>query len=356
MQSPDRPSIIIDGSPLRYLYTGLGQFTYHLLEEFGKRAVSGAQLTALVHPRYAERVPPGMPWMAANWFRRHSPSVLQPFLYPACRIWHMTTENTRLTGIPAGAKLILTIHGLHFLDEASPSEAALELSHVQSLVDRAEVITVVSQFTRDLVKEKLKTGSRIIEVIPNGVSQSQITASRPVWAPSRRFLFAVGTFFARKNFLALLPMMKHLQDFDLVVAGDANREYGNEVRAAISSQGLQARVVIPGEITDGEKRWLYENGEAYLFPSVSEGFGIPVIEAFFQGKPVFCSRHGSLPEVGSTYAYYWDEMTPEKMAGIVLAGLGSENQGRQEARKSYAKAFTWERAADGYRKIYSSLL
>lgn len=356
MQSPERPCIIIDSSPLRYLYTGLGQFTHHLLEELGKQASTDARLVALVHPRYAERVPEGMKWLSANWLRRHSPPFLQPFLYPACQVWHMTTENTRLTGIPTATKLILTIHGLHFLDEAPPQQAARELAHVQSLVDRADVITVVSQFTRNLVRKNLNTGGRSIEVIPNGISHSHAAAHRPSWAPQRKFLFTIGTFFARKNFLALLPMMHHVQEFDLVIAGDANRDYGNAVRAAVSSEELQSRVLVPGEITEGEKQWLYQNGEAYLFPSLSEGFGIPVIEAFAHGKPVFCSRHGSLPEIGSSQAYYWEALSPEPMANLVRSGIAEDDAARREARKSYAAAFTWERTAEGYRKIYSSLL
>lgn len=356
MRSPESPCIVIDGSPLRYLYTGLGQFTHHLLAELGKRSPAGMRLKALVHPGYTNRVPPGMPWIPAHWFRRHAPTIVQPFLYPDCHVWHMTTENTRLTGIPSAAKLILTIHGLHFLDESPPEEASRELAHVQALVDRASVITVVSQFTETLVRRKLRIGSRIIEVIPNGISQSKVEAQKPTWAPARKFLFTVGTFFARKNYLALLPMMKLLPDFDLVIAGDANREYGHRVRERIASAGLQSQVLMPGEVTEGEKQWLFKNGEAYLFPSVSEGFGIPVIETFFEGKPVFCSRHGSLPEVGASHAYYWDTLDAAAMAQVVSNGLSAESQDRINARRHYAAAFTWERAADGYRKIYSSLI
>lgn len=268
----------------------------------------------------------------------------------------MTTENTRLTGIPRSAKLVLTIHGLHFLDESPAAIAARELAQVQSLVNRAAVITVVSQFTKDLVSRKLNVGSRQIEVIPNGIARSGVRASKPGWAPGRKFLFTVGTFFARKNFLVLLPMLKHLPDFDLVIAGDTHHDYGREVREAVEAEDLQSRVWLPGEITEAEKQWLYENGEAYVFPSLSEGFGIPVIESFQLGKPVFCSRHGSLPEVGSSHAFYWDSFDPARMANLLVTKLAVETPELRAARMGYAQAFTWARVAERYQKIYRSLL
>lgn len=355
MRNRDSACVVVDGSPLRYLYTGLGQFSYHLLEELGKVPAADFRLIALVHPRFANRLPPGIDWTPANWLRRHAPPALQSRLFPGCDVWHMTTENTRLTGVPQKARVILTIHGLHFLDEAQKEEAARELAHVQSLVNRASVITVVSKFTEGLVRDRLTTGSRSIEVIPNGISRFHGAARRPAWAPSRKFLFTVGTFFDRKNYLVLLPMMHHLPDYDLVIAGDDNRDYGREVRSAVAMAGLQARVRLPGEVAETEKQWLYENGEAYLFPSLSEGFGIPVIETFQLGKPVFCSRHGSLPEIGSSFAFYWDTFDPAAMARLVDSKLAAENESLRNARRVYAAEFTWSRAALRYKEIYRSL-
>ena len=81
-----------------------------------------------------------------------------------------------------------------------------------------------------------------------------------------------------------------------------------------------------------------------------------MIEAFSHGMPVFCSRHGSLPEIGSSQAYYWEALEAEPMAKLIRSEIASEDAARKESRRSYAAAFTWERTAEGYRKIYSSLL
>lgn len=356
MSSHKVARVIIDSSSLRYLHTGLGQFSFHLLKELSKCSFPEGVLTAVAHPDCRALVPKEISWEAATWIRRHAPPLLQGHLYPSCAIWHMTSENTRLTGIPAKASLILTIHGLHFLDEYDGEASARELKRVQELVDRAAVIVTVSRFTADLVRKKLDTAGKTMEIIPNGIEHSVVDAVVPSWAPRQKFLFSIGTFFSRKNVHVLVPMMKWLPEYQLVLAGDCRHPYGDVVREAIQAEGLADRVLMPGEITAGEKQWLFEKGDAFLFPSLSEGFGIPIIEAFHRGKPVFCSRAGSLPEVGSTHAYYWDTMSPEHLAEKVKEGLASEKPEKILARTSYAGQFNWVAVAAAYLKIYRSLL
>lgn len=356
MPNPERSRIVIDSSPLRYLHTGLGQFTYHLLNELSKLPFPEATLIALVHPRYTDLIPKGISPESATWLRRHAPPALQSFLYRDCKVWHMTAENNRLTGVPKQAAVVLTLHGLHFLDEASPAEAQKALSKVQALVDRANVITVVSHFTDTLIRSRLAPGTKPIHVIPNGVSFENQSAQQPSWAPKEKFLFSIGTFFPRKNFHVLVPMMKHLPEYQLVLAGDNGSEYGTQVMEEVRKSGLADRVLFPGEVTQAEKQWLFEQGDALLFPSLSEGFGIPVIESFHHGKPAFCSRFGSLPEIGGEHAAFWDDEEPERMAAMVRNTLRQESPKLTHARKVYAKKFSWAEAAKVYQEIYRSLL
>ncbi|MDZ4716482.1 MAG: glycosyltransferase family 1 protein [Cytophagales bacterium] len=356
MPNFDRPRVIVDASPLRYLHTGLGQFSYHLLHELSVIPTPHYHLEALVHPRYQSLVPQGIQVKAASWLRRHAPQRIQPYMYGQCRVWHMTTENTRLTGTPTKAALVLTIHGLHFLDEETPSVAEHKLRGVQALVNQAEVITAVSQHTATLVRQTLDVRNKTIRVIPNGISFSGSTGLPPAWAPQKKFLFSVGTFFERKNLHVLIPMMKLLPEFTLILAGDFHHDYGTKVLDLIRAQEMGGQIITPGEISDVEKNWLYENGEALVFPSVSEGFGIPLLEAFHHGKPVFCSRFGSLPEVGKTYAYYWDDFQPEHMASLVAAKLRAAATEEQAERRKYAGQFSWSVTAGAYHEIYTALL
>ena len=79
------------------------------------------------------------------------------------------------------------------------------------------------------------------------------------------------------------------------------------------AKGLEERIILPGEISDMDKYWLYKNCEAFVFPSMYEGFGLPVIEAMNFGKPVFLSTFSSLPEVGGKYALYWENFDSQLM-------------------------------------------
>lgn len=356
MPNPEAARIVIDSSPLRYLNTGLGQFTFHLLHELSVLPFPDAKLCSLVHPRYAHLVPKGLAIEQATWLRRHASAAVQRHLYRACKVWHMTTENTRLTGVPKGTSVVLTIHGLHFLDESPADEASRELADVQKLVNSASVITVVSAFTADLVRNRLDVKSKPIQVIPNGIARQEIAPSTPTWAPKGKFLFSIGTFFSRKNFHVLIPMMKFFPEYTLILAGDNGHDYGDKVRTLVSDAAVENRILMPGEVTEGEKRWLYSQAEALVFPSVSEGFGIPLIEAFQQGTPVFCGRYGSLPEIGKDHAWYWDNFEPESMATRMREKLLLESTTSRLARVNYAAGFSWAAAAQEYQKIYRSLL
>ena len=355
MPNTEHPRIIFDASPLRYLHTGLGQFSFQLLQEFEKFPRE-FDVFALVHPDYQSFVPPGIAIEKASFTRRHSPAFIQQHLYRPCQLWHMTTENTRLTGIPSSAQVILTIHGLHFLDEDNKDRAAGHLAKVQKLIDRSDVITAVSHFTANLVREKLDMKQKRIEVIHNGISFGDGSTAIPAWAPAGRFIFSIGTFFSRKNFQVLLPMMNYLPEFKLVLAGNNRRPEGEFIRMEIGRLGLQNRVIMTGEITEPEKIWLYQHGDALVFPSISEGFGIPLIESFYYGKPVFCGRYGSLPEIGGDLAFYWENFDPVQMSDLVLKKLAEDRSEQKLLRKEYAKSFSWGNTARSFFKLYRRLL
>lgn len=356
MPNAESARIVIDGSPLRYLHTGLGQFSFHLLQELSRLPFPEARLFVLVHPDFAHLVPAGISLEPASWLRRHAPPQIQRHLFAPCSVWHMTTENTKLVGAPSGARVVLTIHGLHFLDEMNKADAARELKNVQCLVDRATVIAAVSRFTADLVREKLNTGDKDIRIIPNGISRTVVAPAIPSWAPTGRFFFSIGTFFERKNIHVLIPMMKFLPEFTLVLAGDVRGGYGKQIEDQVHAEGMGDRILMPGEVTESEKQWLYQQGEALFFPSVSEGFGIPLIEAFQQGKPVFCGRFGSLPEIGADHAYFWNDFEPEHMAAKVREKLLLEPKVDKSQRVTYADQFSWSSTARAYQKIYRSLM
>jgi glycosyltransferase involved in cell wall biosynthesis len=117
-------------------------------------------------------------------------------------------------------------------------------------------------------------------------------------------------------------------------------------------------VILPGEVSDGDRQWLYEHCEAFLFPSLTEGFGFPVLEAMQCGRPVFLSRRTSLPEIAGDMGYYFDGYEPAELAAVYRDGLARYQADPAFAMrlKDHAAGFSWVATARGYADVYAGLL
>ncbi|MBY0433888.1 MAG: glycosyltransferase family 4 protein [Cyclobacteriaceae bacterium] len=354
-----RAQILIESSSLRYINTGIGQYCFHLLRALSKLQHDNFELSAFATPSALTNISRlNVTQQNATWIRRHSPQFLMPYLFKKFDLWHITSESTKFTRIRNSTKVLLTIHGLHFVDELPWNEAKALLKYVQRLIDRADQITVVSDYTGNLVRQYLSVENVPIDRIYHGVDFSFSSITTPVDAPPGKFLFSIGTFFERKNFHSLLPFIKLLDDYSLIIAGNTSKHYGYFIQERINDLGLGNKVFLPGEINDSEKRWYYQNCKAFVFPSLSEGFGIPIIEAFYFGKPVFTTRNGSIPEIGKSIAHYWEGFDPLYMKKVFLEAMETTAQDPEfiSQRINYAKSFTWEEAAANYCSLYNRLL
>ena len=152
--------------------------------------------------------------------------------------------------------------------------------------------------------------------------------------------------------------MKHFTDHKLIIAGNKDTNYGNKIESEIRKLNLEDRIILPGKINDSNKQWLYANCEALLFPSLAEGFGLPVIEAMNEGKPVFLSKHTSLPEIGGNLAFYFDNFDDNHMSNLIHSKLDylSNNKRDFEAElKKYADQFNWENCITKYMDLYRKI-
>src|SRR5690606_41662991 len=103
-------------------------------------------------------------------------------------------------------------------------------------------------------------------------------------APRQPFLFAIGEVAPKKNFGVLVDLIARLPGYSLVIAGRKNTPYAAQIEERVRELGLTDRIHLPGIISDSDRYWLYQNFTALAFPSLGEGFGLPVIEAMSLGK------------------------------------------------------------------------
>jgi len=273
-------------------------------------------------------------------------------------IWHVTTTLSWYR--PYGNKTvnIYTIHDLNFLheDEYTEPQRKRYLSLIQQRINRADYLTFISEFARKQAVEYLELGDKPYSIIYNGCNVPEQIIDQPRYVPQKRFLFSIGQFHSRKNF-HVLPALLVDNEYELVIAGLNDFPYTAKVIEQAKNLGVADRLKLIGAISDEEKFWYYKNCLAFAFPSIGEGFGLPVLEAMYFGKPVFLSRCTSLPEVGGDLAYYFGDFDADHMKQVFEDGMHHyECKNPKQKIIERAKSFNWKNAADEYINVYRKFL
>jgi glycosyltransferase involved in cell wall biosynthesis len=144
---------------------------------------------------------------------------------------------------------------------------------------------------------------------------------------------------------------------ELVIAGPADDpDYLHYMKDSARRLGVDEKLRMLGPITEAEKSWYYQNCYAFAFPSLSEGFGLPVAEAMSVGKPLFLSDKTALPEIGKDVAFYFSDFDEHYMQHVFISGMESYKKHRMEDRiKKRSSEFCWQKAASQYIDLYRSL-
>lgn len=270
------------------------------------------------------------------------------------RLWH-SLHQVNKTKPPLGSPVrVLTVHDLNPLHVANAAwERWRALQRAKGLATRTDQMVAISQHTADDVVQQLGWRGPMA-VIHNGATDLSAALQEPLPGrdPARPFLFHLSRMSASKNPQAILGLAAAWPEMDFVFCGPASEE----------AKALRAEVRLPNvsfhlTISDAQKAWAYAHCAGFLFPSLTEGFGLPPVEAMYFGKPVFLARRTCLPEIGGDAAHYFDAFDAPSMKVVVQAGLA---QGAEPARIAAVKAraahFSWDRCAAQYLALYRSLL
>ena len=308
-------------------------------------------------------------WLYRLWYRVRLPVPVQWATGPL-DLFH--SPDFVLPPTSGNIPTLLTVHDLSFLHypETFPDALVDYLNRIVPWsVNRSTHILADSIATREDLLSLWQVPAEKVTVLYSGVSERfrpledsrKITAVRQKYGLDERpYVLAVGTVQPRKNYQMLIrafrPVAMHLPH-DLAFAGGKGwLDVG--MKSEVERQGLNERVRFTGFVADEDLPALYCGASMLAFPSLYEGFGLPVLEAMACGLPCIISDASSLPEVGGDAAIQIPP-TNETMWAEAMLGLltDEEKQAKMiEAGFSQARSFSWNKAARKLVKVYNSLL
>lgn len=282
-----------------------------------------------------------------------------PFSLPKVDVWHSTYQCFRYLRKSAQTRQVITIHDLNFLYEKSTAKANRRLRILQRKINQADAIIAISQFVADDIQKNLALHGKPLKVIYNAVDDLQHhPAIKPAFlTEDTPFFFSLGAIRKKKNLHVLLDVMARLPAHKLIIAGNLDsQDYLAYLNQRIDELKLK-NVHIVGPVSTEEKVWLYQHAEALLFPSLFEGFGLPVIEAMQFGTPVFTSNMSSLPEIGCGHSIIWKNFSPDYMTEILVSNLAliRSDHARIVQMKNYAANFSLEKHIQNHFDLYRQL-
>lgn len=301
--------------------------------------------SAYPHDEFLRCYRPGKYWSAPGASRKR---LLLSSL-PTFRADLFHGLNQRLDRRPA-KRVVCTFHDLFVLtaEYSSPEFRARFAAQAQNAARNADLIIAVSRFTAHQVSDLLDVEPSRIRVVPHGVHpppQSQQLREKLV-------LF-VGALQTRKNLVRLIEAFEAMPpDWRLVLAG-APSGFG----AQAILERVHARIEVTGYLPAPQLEELYARASIFAFPSLDEGFGIPVLEAMARGLPVITSNCSALPEVAGDAALLVSPLETSEIAAALMRLASDANLRQQLSSRGLerAKMFSWEQAVAATYSIYREL-
>jgi glycosyltransferase involved in cell wall biosynthesis len=308
-------------------------------------------------------------WLYRLWYRARLPVSVQRFM-GKLDIFH--SPDFVLPPVSGSIPTLLTVHDLSFVHfpEVYPEVLVNYLNKVVPWsVERATYILADSAATKQDLMETWQVPDEKVAVLYSGVGsafgrvedEDEITAVRQKYnLGDVPYLLSVGTVQPRKNYQMLIQAFAPLADkwpHNLYIAGGKGWLY-DEMMTEIERQGLTNRVRFIGFVDDEDLPTLYSGASLYLFPSLYEGFGLPMLEAMACGVPVIASNVSSLPEVGGETAVMLPPHSPSEWTQTIDKILSSPEKQQKMVSLGYQKIqeFSWEKSSVQLLRIYQTLL
>jgi len=212
------------------------------------------------------------------------------------------------------------------------------------IAKRAELLITVSEFSASELAEVLEVPLSRFSVVPNGHEHfSDRIPTEPAFASdiNEPFVLCVGTIAIHKNLEWAVKALLS-RDIKVVVVGASGKQSVFSDQRPIT-QGQTDRLIVAGRLSEDELAWCYEKAAVLVFPSLYEGFGLPIIEAQSRDCPVVSSNRASLPEVAGNASLYFDPTRESELLAAVAQVLESEKVAERlkQRGKENVRRFSW---------------
>ncbi len=345
---------------------------HHYIEQLLRHLPIDSQIRYTVWAGREGGLPPapGLTIRASRWPTHYPPVRIawEQAVWPWAARWEgvdilhsMAFVTPMLSGLPS----LVTVYDLSFVHfpERFPAAKRLYLrTQARRSCRRARRVITISEATRRDIHDYFDIPWERIAVVRPGVdetfrprSQEEVAAFRArVQAPAR-FILHVGTLQPRKNLLTLLEAFGRIQDPDLtlVLVGGKGWLY-EEIFQRIQQLGLHKRVLLTGYVPDEDLPLWYNAADLLVFPSVYEGFGLPVAQAMACGAPVIAANTSSIPEVVGEAAYLFDPLDVTALTEAIRQVLAEATFSAELRSRGLARAqqFSWHNSAAALAAIY----
>ena len=337
--------VSINGRYVVHRVTGMQRYATEVRKRLGEN-------TELISPSSAAKGISGHLWEQLTLPYRFSGRVL----WSPCN-----------TGPLAVARQVVTIHDIFPIDHPEWFARQFVLLYSQViplLLKRVEHLIAVSAYTKARLVRRFRLDPDKVTVIHNGVdakfrprSASDIKATRDrLGLGGGKYVLSVCSLEPRKNLNRLLEAWQIISaahpETKLVIAGAKGRPgVFHQVDLSINPKNVIFSDYVPEEDLPA----LYAGAECFAYPSLDEGFGLPVLEALACGTAVVASNRGSISDLVGSHATLIDPLSPTEIANAIRSKLEDSPKGGQEAaRHAHAQQFTWERCATTTRNLLLS--
>lgn len=364
-------------------FTGLGNYSRFIVDAvsryypdnhyylYSPKAKSHPEIDQIVSRDHVHVVKPGVIGSTSflksiwrSWGMSFHPTV------STLDIYHGLSHELPI-GLPARIKKVVTVHDLIFMRYPqfyNPVDVRIYKAKVKSACNRADRIVAISQQTKDDLIDFLNIDPLKIDVVYQGchpifkksLSQTQLENVRAKYNLPQEYILNVGTIESRKNAVLIVNALAQLPAEErktLVIVG-RETSYKQEVIQSIVRHNLENKVMFIHDAKFIDLPAIYQMSALFVYPSLFEGFGIPIVEAIESGIPVITTSGSCFAEAGGTNTWYVEPTDYEQLGKTIREVFlhKEETQKRVQQSKAFASNFSSEKIATDMCCVYKMLV